>query len=211
MPRKKKKFHYIYKTTNLINEKYYIGMHSTDNLEDGYIGSGKRLWYSINKYGKENFKCEILEILPNRNSLKKREKELINEDLLIDPMCMNLQIGGGGGLSSIEHKKKFHSSGGKSTLHLLEKYRENHIFNLKNNLEYRKKYLDKIKDNLNWIGRTHKEDSKKKMSESKKGMYDGEKNPQFGTCWITNEIDSIKIKKGEIIPEGWRLGRKIKK
>jgi group I intron endonuclease len=211
MPRKKKKFHYIYKTTNLINEKYYIGMHSTDNLEDGYIGSGKRLWYSINKYGKENFKCEILEILPNRNSLKKREKELINEDLLIDPMCMNLQIGGGGGLSSIEHKKKFHSSGGKATLHLLKKYRENHIFNLKNNLEYRKKYLDKIKDNLNWIGRTHKEDSKKKMSESKKGMYDGEKNPQFGTCWITNEIDSIKIKKGEIIPEGWRLGRKIKK
>ena len=42
---------FIYKTTNLINGKYYIGMHSTDNLEDVYIGSGKRLWFSIKNYG----------------------------------------------------------------------------------------------------------------------------------------------------------------
>ena len=211
MPRKQKKYHIIYKTINLVNGKYYIGMHSTNNLEDGYIGSGKRLWYSINKYGKENFKCEILEILPDRNSLKEREKELINENTLNDKMCMNLQFGGGGGLSSMEHKKKFHSAGGKSTIHLLKKYREEHIINLKTKPEYRKIYLDKIKNNLNWVGRTHKEDSKKKMSESKQGIYDGEKNPQFGTCWITNEIDSKKIKKGETIPEGWRLGRKMNK
>lgn len=50
----RRKYHYIYKTTCTITSKFYIGMHSTDNLEDGYVGSGKRLWYSINKHGKEN-------------------------------------------------------------------------------------------------------------------------------------------------------------
>jgi len=43
MPRKQKKYHYIYKTTNILNYKFYIGMHSTDDLDDGYVGSGKRL------------------------------------------------------------------------------------------------------------------------------------------------------------------------
>ena len=52
----RRKYHYIYKTTCIINDKFYIGMHSTDNMEDGYIGSGKRLWHSINYHGKENFK-----------------------------------------------------------------------------------------------------------------------------------------------------------
>ena len=42
MARKEKQYHFIYKTTNIITERYYYGMHSTDNLEDGYLGSGKR-------------------------------------------------------------------------------------------------------------------------------------------------------------------------
>jgi len=94
---RQRKYHFIYKTTNLINSKYYIGMHSTDNLDDGYIGSGTRLWRSIEYYGKENFKVEILEFLPDRLSLKEREHELVNKEKLIDNMCMNLKVGGNGG------------------------------------------------------------------------------------------------------------------
>ena len=71
MPRKEKKYHFIYKTTNLLSGKYYIGMHSTDNLGDGYLGSGKRLRYSINKYGEENHNREILEFVDSRKELKK--------------------------------------------------------------------------------------------------------------------------------------------
>ena len=97
MPRKQKKFHFIYKTTNRLNEKFYVGMHSTNNLEDGYLGGGKRLWYSIQKYGLENHECEILEFLPSREDLKRREAEIINEELLANPLCMNLKFGGEGG------------------------------------------------------------------------------------------------------------------
>ena len=96
MPRKQHRYHFIYKTTCILNDSYYIGMHSTSNLDDGYLGSGKRLNYSIKKHGKENFKREILEFFEDRISLKNRERDLVNEDLLNDPKCMNLTLGGNG-------------------------------------------------------------------------------------------------------------------
>ena len=78
-------------------------MHSTNDLEDGYIGSGKILWRYIKKYGRENFAFEILEQHPNRDELKKREKELVNEETLKDNLCLNLKIGGEGGWNESHH------------------------------------------------------------------------------------------------------------
>ena len=78
MPRKQNKYHFIYKTINVVTGKYYYGMHSTNNLEDGYLGSGRKLRYSINKYGKENHHREILEFLNSRKELSDREEEIVN-------------------------------------------------------------------------------------------------------------------------------------
>lgn len=74
--------HTLYKTTNLINQKFYIGMHSTKNKDDSYLGSGKILLLAIKKYGRSNFKKEILDTCPSREDLAKQEKEIVCEELL---------------------------------------------------------------------------------------------------------------------------------
>ena len=93
-------YHYIYKTTSLLNGKYYVGMHSTTDLNDGYMGSGKRIKWLIGRYGKENFKFEILEFANDRLSLAKREREIVNKKLLNDGLCLNKKEGGEGGFTA---------------------------------------------------------------------------------------------------------------
>lgn len=89
-----KKYHILYKTTNLLNGKVYYGIHSTNNLDDGYLGSGCYFYRSVKKHGKENFHREILEFFDCREDLVKAEMELITVDLVKDPNCYNMQIGG---------------------------------------------------------------------------------------------------------------------
>jgi hypothetical protein len=213
MKKKNKKYHFIYKTTNLINDKYYIGMHSTYNLDDGYMGSGLRIKKSLEKYGNENHKVEILEFSTNRETLKEREKEIISEDILKDKMCMNLQPGGGGGLCNKEHSKKFHQAGGKKVRQMLSK---RHHEKMKNDVEYRERVISKIKESQKnmknwWLDKHHTDETKRLISEAKKGRFTGDSNSQFGTQWITNGVENKKNKKNDEIPDGWKLGRIIKK
>ena len=105
-----RKFHYIYKITR-DDGKFYIGRHSTDDLDDGYFGSGQRLWKSIKKHGKEKHSKEILEMLPDRAALKAREAELVNHDTLKDPLCMNLSIGGDGGAQFVGRSRMWITDG----------------------------------------------------------------------------------------------------
>lgn len=97
-----KKFHYIYKITRF-DGKYYIGMHSTDDLDDNYFGSGQRLWKSIKYHGKDKHTKDILEFLDSRENLVRRENELVNSDILKDPLCLNLRVGGGYTVRAPEH------------------------------------------------------------------------------------------------------------
>ena len=61
------KYHYFYKITNNINGHFYYGVHNTNNINDGYMGSGTRLHYAYKKYGIENFSKEILKYFESRN------------------------------------------------------------------------------------------------------------------------------------------------
>lgn len=191
-----RKFHYIYKITRF-DGKYYIGMHSTDDLEDGYFGSGQRLWKSIKKHGKEKHSKEILEFLSSRVELKMRERQLVNEQLLTDALCMNLAIGGEGGFTSLEGSRK----GGKKAIAQLS-------FEEKSGRAI--KAFETRKSNgsvLPFEGQKHSEETKQKMRKPKN---QGAANSQFGTCWVTNGT-SIKIEKEELdayLERGYVRGRK---
>ena len=90
-------FYIIYKTTNKLNNHFYIGKHQCETLEDGYLGFGVRLKQAIKKYGKENFTREILFIFDNELDMNNKEKELVTESLIADKTCYNMTLGGEGG------------------------------------------------------------------------------------------------------------------
>jgi len=88
-------YHIIYKTTNLLSRHFYYGVHSTENLNDDYLGSGKRLLNAINKYGKQNFMREIVSFHDTREEALYFEKKLVTPELLKEHKCYNIVEGGG--------------------------------------------------------------------------------------------------------------------
>lgn len=209
MPRKQKQYHFIYKTTCVVTGKFYVGMHSTDDLNDGYLGSGKILGYSIRKHGRENHKLEILEMCGSRELLKVREKEIVNEALLADPLNINLKYGGEGGgkFWSEEQRKNATIAGNRSPA--------------RNHEEISKRIVEtkRLRGTLNrkqwgnWLGRksTDEHRAKQRATFAEIGHMQGEKNSQFGTCWVTNGVSPIKIKKErleEYLSNGYSRGRK---
>lgn len=108
-----KKYNYIYKTTNLINGKIYIGVHSTNNLEDGYIGCGiksqacvKKFYKSnrkspfhsaVRKYGYYSFSTQILWMFDTSKDAYEVEELLVDEDFIKLPNVYNAKTGGIGG------------------------------------------------------------------------------------------------------------------
>jgi hypothetical protein len=216
MPRKQKKIHYLYKTTCLITNNYYIGIHSTSNINDDYMGSGKRLRYSIRKYGVENHKKEILEYFKTREELIKREIEVVDSNLIKEFNCMNLREGGSGGFTN--KQQKLNNLKAQEKLKKLREENPEWVENFKKNCSnaLKKTYNEGIRKKTyfyDWKNKKHSEDTKEKMKELMKGKGIGNKNSQYGTCWITNGVVNKKIKKEDLdifIQEKWIKGRKLK-
>lgn len=111
-----KKYIYTYQTKNLINGKTYIGYHSTNNLNDGYIGCGVKSYAyaksskksgfksaficSVVKYGYENFSREILSFFDTIEEAKEEERFLVSKDWVNNKNNYNISLGGNGGISS---------------------------------------------------------------------------------------------------------------
>lgn len=89
-----KRHHYVYQTKNLVNGKTYIGVHSTNFLNDGYIGSGSILKEAIKKYGRENFLCVPLCFFNTAEDAYEEERYLVDEDWVKSDDNYNIVLGG---------------------------------------------------------------------------------------------------------------------
>lgn len=89
-------YHFVYKTIRRLTGEYYIGVHSTNNLHDKYMGSGKRIKYIIAKHGKASLQRTILQIYDTRQNALVAEQQFVTHTVLLDPFCLNLIVGGGG-------------------------------------------------------------------------------------------------------------------
>jgi hypothetical protein len=218
MARKEKQFHYLYKIINIKNGKYYIGMHSTHNLDDDYMGGGKRIRNSIRKHGKEAHTKEILEYFDDRESLRQREIAIVNEDLLKDPMCMNINKGGEGGWllewqkkgASVSNKKNWNTQGYREKMAVVSSENLKRLWE-----DPEKSAILREAGAKSFLNKEHTEETKKRIGTSNSIHQKGNGNSNFGKKWIYNENikKSMSVEASDIenyITEGWKLGRKMK-
>lgn len=144
----------VYKTTNKVNNKFYIGVHKCISVEnfDGYFGSGTLLKKAISKYGKESFVREVLHVYETYEEAYNKEKELVTIELIESDYCYNTRLGGVGGTSQNQAIRKTMSENRKGKF----TKEQNHFFEKK-----------------------HSPETRKKMSDAKKGKYKGENNPNW--------------------------------
>ena len=89
----KYKYYIVYKTTHVPTKQYYIGMHCTNNLDDGYYGSGEKLKSLISEKGTEDLKRQILAHATNKRQLMALEGFYIDRQNVTDELCLNISSG----------------------------------------------------------------------------------------------------------------------
>lgn len=217
----------IYKTTNIVNGKFYIGKHVMRDLNDDYLGSGLNLQKAIKKYGRKNFSRSILFVFDNETDMNDKEVKLITEDLVKSRDCYNIAMGGrGGNLGPIVNEKI-----SKNTSLALKGKRksDSHKLSLsKSNSKYKPSAdtIDKITHSLQlywsnlssderkekqsrngnqngFYGKSHSDDSIKKMKNTIGDNRKGSKNPNSksitldGVTYSTRKecMESLKLNK----------------
>ncbi len=171
------------------------------------MGSGVAIRAAIEKYGKENFKKDILEVFESEEEMYLAESKIVTSDFITREDVYNLTEGGFGGdfkFGSVARNAASSKAGKKCVEEKLGRYSEEAQEKLLRWLhsEENKHRLKIMRSKIDLIT---KERIKQKFKEIKHSQ--GENNSQFGTIWITNGADSKKINKLEDIPEGWRKGR----
>ena len=237
----KRMAYYIYKTTNNVNNKIYIGVHKSKDIKnDNYIGSGRLLKHSIEKYGIDKFDRKLLFEYDHKEEAYEKEAEIVDDFFIARLDTYNIMSGGCGGFDYINEGGLNGTLKGVAKRKLLAKedaaWKE--MFNkskLEGQLKWRERlnedpelyeeYREKLRAGSrlyfenggegSFKNKYHSEETKRKISKAMKGKHKGNKNSQFGTCWIMNESlkKGKKIKKDNLqlwIDKGWIKGRKIK-
>lgn len=197
-------FGVIYKITNLINNKIYVGKFNLQRNAksvkfENYWGSGKLIKYAIKKHGKENFKKEIIENCVTKEELIEKERYWIKELNSFRPVGYNIGTGGEGQDNFTHHPDR----------ELIFKKIGLANSNRKVSKETRLKLSESHK------GKSFiTEEGRKRLSEAKKGV----KNPKTGDSrrglkWIFNGSERKLVSAEELqayLDSGWLEGVKGK-
>ena len=200
--------YYIYLTTNLINGKQYIGQHKGKST-DKYYGSGTNIVKAIQKYGKENFKKEILCYCSTREEADEKEKFYIAEfNAVENKNFYNNQEGGtgGDGWRSTQRWMEKHPDEAKivweNNAKRLKEWTKNHPEEyqekcikpfLEASHQYWKNNPEKLKENMDKMNEA-KEKWQKENPEKYKAQVDkwrksgSEANSQMVICTTTGKI-----------------------
>ncbi len=229
------KHYLIYQIRNKLNGMIYIGQHQTNNINDGYMGSGIRIVRAIKKYGVENFEKTILFECTSVEEMNAKEAEIVNEDFIARDDVYNINVGGAGSWDYLNSQKSDYGPNTEKRHNAMclanknrdlkqqsirckqtfDKKRQNtsewqtFCRNVSNGVKQHK--IDHpewmVKENHPMFGKHHSKSSKQKMS-----IHAKEHNSMHGKMWICNfELEESKVWKiNEPIPDGWVKGRHSK-
>lgn len=175
-------YYTVYQIVDKITGKIYIGKHQTKNLNDGYMGSGKILTLAQKKHGIENFEKKILFVFTSEEEMTTKEAELVSEEFCARDDTYNICPGGKGGWGYVNsnHLGGFHTGEASKigNIKRAEKmanteYKAEYSTKMSQavkNSEAHKEAIDRLKASGVFAhGTKHTEETKRKMSESRKG------------------------------------------
>lgn len=189
----------VYKTTNTINGKIYIGIHKQKNENfDGYYGSGLLLHLAIKKYGIENFFRETLFIYDNMDLARKKEKELVTKEFCESRNNYNISVGGMGGNTLAGH-------GDERRKKIQEKRKETNLF--RENYTYIGKKLEAARKRMLNCRIQPSNKDRKHIGKALENMRLSAQKRTGKFFWITNGKISKLVLKHDVLPEGYYPGR----
>lgn len=182
-----------YRTENLINGHYYYGIRTLINENDPYLGSGVRLKEAVKKYGKQNFKrVDLVEFQTFEQALE-WERSTITAEMIKSPMCYNLKPGGAGGSLPWDTDKKI-------AIRERGSYRKSLEVREKQSAAALKRFED---THGTFYGKTHTEETRKKLSEQRKGVPGANKGKKLNLS--KQRLEQLKA------PKSAEVKRKISK
>lgn len=193
------KMYAVYKVTNKVNGKFYIGVHgdytsSNFSNKHKYFGSGNGIKNAIKKHGKENFNYEIIKLFHNEKDAYEEEKRLITPELISSGKVYNMSTGGNhvSYTDAIRDKISNKLKGKKSNKWITKIDNTESIFILEEDA------IRLVDSGEYKYGRVMSKESKNKMSQNRKGRPShkkGKKMPNIVKDKITQSI-LLKFKNG---------------
>lgn len=196
-------YYIVYKTTNTINNKIYIGIHKCKTLEfDEYYGSGILLLRSIRKYGIENFKRETLHICETWDDARILEKNIVTEIFCHRNDTYNISVGGTGGNTlagySEKERREIYNKIGNTN-------RE------RGNYNYIGIDLIKKQDHMRHIRIQPKNKGRKHVGIGLENIQKAGRKRKFKKYkWITDGINNRMLGEFDELPENWKYGKSSK-